>query len=130
MSTYGSPDPEQRQNDAAAARRAMLEKFRAASADPKLAEKLAERAVINQARLDRQAAREAEQQRLDAIRAAEAAREAERLAEAKREEERLQAMLTADEAERAIQLAAEQKAARDARYAARKAVKKKRRRGL
>jgi hypothetical protein len=38
-------------------------------------------------------------------------------------------MIAAEEAERATTLAAEQKAARDARYAARKAAKKLRRRG-
>jgi hypothetical protein len=38
-------------------------------------------------------------------------------------------MIEAEEAEKATALAAEQKAARDARYAARKAAKKERRRG-
>jgi hypothetical protein len=38
-------------------------------------------------------------------------------------------MIAAEEAERATKLADEQKAARDARYAARKAAKKLRRRG-
>ena len=48
---------------------------------------------------------------------------------ARRETEAEAAQLAAEEAERAEKLAVEQKAARDARYAARKAAKKLRRRG-
>jgi Family of unknown function (DUF6481) len=44
-------------------------------------------------------------------------------------ERRLRCVVAAQSAERAILLEAEQKVARDARYAARKAAKKERRRG-
>ena len=46
-----------------------------------------------------------------------------------REEEELKAQLAAEEADRAAALELEKKAERDARYAARKAAKKERRRG-
>ncbi len=105
---------------AAAARQAMLEKFKAKVNldDPALKAKLAERAAIAKAREDRIAEREAQ-------------KEAERLAreaEAKRlEEERIAAEKEARriEGEKALELLAEQKAARDARYAARKERLKK-----
>lgn len=109
-----------RLNAAAAARQAMLEKFKAKVNldDPALKAKLAERAAIAKAREDRIAEREAQ-------------KEAERLAreaEAKRlEEERIAAEKEARriEGEKALELLAEQKAARDARYAARKERLKK-----
>ena len=131
MSSYGSPDPKQRVTDAAAARKAMLEKFRAATTDPKLAEKLAERAAINEAREARLAERETARKAHEAELAARSAREAELAAktalEAAAEAERLKA----EEFAIHESLLAEQKAIRDARYAARKAAtKKKRRRGL
>ena len=107
---YRTPDLTDRQNAAAAAKKQLLERFRAASQDPNLADKLAERARIHEARIARQAEREAERK----------AREAEQLA----------AMAKAEEIERLAALEAEQKAARDARYAARKAAKKVRRRGF
>ena len=84
MSFYKDPDLHQRQNEAAAAKKAMLEKFRAASEDPAVAERLAARAAINEARKLRQAAREAAKREREAERAAQAAREAELAAEAKR----------------------------------------------
>jgi hypothetical protein len=110
-----------RLSDAAAAREAMLAKFKAKVNldDPALKAKLAERAAIAKAREERVAGRNAR-------------KEAERIAheaEAKRiEEERLAAEKEARriEGERALALLAEQKAARDARYAARKERGKKR----
>jgi hypothetical protein len=122
MSGYKDFDLQQRLSDAAAAKKAALEKFRAASEDPAVAARRAARVAVNEARLLRIAEREA----------AKRAREAE-LAElalrAQREAERVEALLAAQEAEREASLKAEQKAARDARYAARKAAKKERRRG-
>lgn len=111
-----------RLSDAAAARQAMLAKFKAKVnlEDPELKAKLAERAAIAKARDERIAEREAK-------------KETERLAaeaEAKRlEEERLAAEKEARriEGEKALALLAEQKAARDARYAARKERGKKKR---
>jgi Family of unknown function (DUF6481) len=122
MSGYKDFDLQQRLSDAAAAKKATLEKFRAASEDPAAATRRAARVAVNEARLLRIAGREA----------AKRAREAE-LAElalrAQREAEEVEALLAAQNAEREAALKAEQKAARDARYAARKAAKKERRRG-
>lgn len=122
MSRYKDFDLQQRLSDAAAAKKAALEKFRAASEDPAVAARRAARVAVNEARLLRIAKREA----------AKRAREAE-LAElalrAQREAEKVEALLAAQKAEREASLKAEQKAARDARYAARKAAKKERRRG-
>ena len=122
MSGYKDFDLQQRLSDAASAKKATLEKFRAASEDPADATRRAARVAANEARLLRIAEREA----------AKRAREAE-LAElalqAQREAEKIEALLAAQKAEREASLKAEQKAARDARYAARKAAKKERRRG-
>ena len=122
MSGYKDFDLQQRLSDAAAAKKATLEKFRAAFEDPAVATRRAARVAVNEARLLRIAKREA----------AKRAREAE-LAElalrAQREAEKIEALLAAQNAEREASLKAEQKAARDARYAARKAAKKERRRG-
>src|SRR5215470_4142429 len=100
--SFQDPDHQQRKSAAAAAKQAMLQKFRAASEDPEVARRHAARVAMNEARLVRMAEREAEE---------------------------AEALLAAEEAKRAILLEAEQKAARDARYAARKAAKKERRRG-
>lgn len=126
---FKDPDFQQRQTSAATAKKTMMEKFRAASEDPGVAERQAARLAANEARQERIARREAAKQARAAEQAAEAARAAERAAEAERETERLKAAMEADEAEREFLLAAEQKAARDARYAARKAAKKQRRKG-
>ena len=48
--SFKLPDHQDRQAAAAAAKKAMLEKFRAASADPALEQKLAERTEIHKAR--------------------------------------------------------------------------------
>src|SRR6516162_6366891 len=119
MSGYKDFDLQRRLSDAAAAKKAALEKFRAASEDPAVATRRAARVAVNEARLLRIAKREA----------AKRAREAELALRAQREAERVEALLAAQKAEREASLKAEQKAARDARYAARKAAKKERRRG-
>jgi hypothetical protein len=112
---------------AAKAKQDLLERARAKANDPALAERQAQhraQAAERAARLaQRQAEKKAAEERAAAERAAaEAAkREADRI-----EAERLEAERIA-EADRLVALAAEQKAARDARYAARKARSKKKR---
>jgi Family of unknown function (DUF6481) len=116
-----------RLKNSADAKKALLEKFRAqpGADDPIVLARTAERRAIADARekriAEREAAREAEARRLAAEQAAREA-EARRLAEeqAKLDEER-----KAVEAAAKVELEAQQKAARDARYAARKARKKK-----
>jgi hypothetical protein len=96
----------------AEAKQAILAKFRTApkADDPELQKRLAERKAIAEAReartAERKAAKEAEEARIRAEKLAAEAAEAQRLKE---------------EAARRRQLEIEQKAARDARYAARKA---------
>ena len=108
-----------RMNAAAAARKAMLERFHARPGpdDPAVQEQQAARKAVSDARevrmAERAAAREAEAQRQAAEQAAKAAEQAAREAEDQR--------LAAEAAAQAVALEAERKAARDARYAARKA---------
>jgi hypothetical protein len=118
MRSYKDPDLQQRQSDAAAAKKAMLEKFRAASDDPAVAMRHATRVAVNEARLVRIAEREAAKRAREAELAEQATRAAELALQAQREAEKVEALV-----------AAGQKVARDARYAARKAAKKERRRG-
>ena len=133
MSSYGAPDPQERQNNIIAAKKAMLEKFRAAVEDPEAEKRRQERAKIHEARIARIAQRQAERETAEKARqaelAAQRAREAELAVQAQREAEEAAARLAAEQAEQQAELETEQKAARDARYAARKAAKKKRRRG-
>ena len=129
LSGYKGLDLEERQGNAASAKKAMLERFRAASEGPDAAKRRAERATLNKARLTRAAEREAAKARRKAELAAQAARDVEFAAQAQRDAEQAEARIAAEKAERAVALETEQKAARDARYAARKAAKKVRRRG-
>ena len=111
-----------RLTEAAKARTAMLERFRARPGpdDPAVIARRAAQAAIEEARdiriAERKAAKEAEAIVKAAAQAALAAEP-----EAKARE---QAILAAEAAARAIDLAAAQKAARDARYAARTARRK------
>ena len=129
MSGFKYPDLHERQSAAAAAKKAMLEKFRAASEDPGAADRAAARAAVHEARQARMAERDAAKKAQEAERAAQAVRDAERVAQAKREAAEAQARIAADKIEQEALLEMEQKAIRDARYAARKAAKKERRRG-
>jgi hypothetical protein len=129
MSSYKGPDLQQRQSNAAEAKKAMLERFRAASEDPAVAKRHASRAAINQQRLVRVAEREAANKVREAELAEQAARAAELALQAQREAEKAEALAATEKAEREAALEVEQKAVRDARYAARKAAKKERRRG-
>jgi hypothetical protein len=104
---------------AAKAKQEMLERFRARpkADDPEMLAKQAERMAIAEARdarnAERRAAKEAEAARLAAEKAAEAERRRIQAAE--------EAAAAEAAAKRAAALPAEQKAARDARYAARQA---------
>jgi hypothetical protein len=129
MSRYQGPDLEQRQSNAAAAKKAMLEKFRAASEHPAVAKRDATRVAVNEARLVRIGEREAAKRGRTAEVAEQAAHTAELVLQAQREAKKAEALIAAEKAEREASLEAEQKAARDARYAARKVAKKVRRRG-
>lgn len=113
MSGYRSDSFDDRRKAAMEARKAQLERFRAATPDPN------DPAVI--ARREADIAREQkERERAEARKAAKKAEE-ERLAREKAE--RIAAAEAAKRAEtlRKLQLLADQKKARDARYAARKA---------
>jgi hypothetical protein len=129
LSSYKDPDFQQRQSSASTAKKEMLEKFRAAAGDPAVAERQAARVALKEARQVRAAEREAAKQARQIEQAEQAARAAELKLESEREAARLEAAMAADKAEQEILLAAEQKAARDARYAARKSAKKQRRKG-
>ncbi|WP_240476702.1 DUF6481 family protein [Geminicoccus roseus] len=110
-----------RANSSAEAKKALLERFRAKATanDPAAAERQAERVAIARAREARKAERDAAKRELQAQQEAEKARR-----EAEIEAEKAAAAAEAElEAQRAVELAAAQKAARDARYAARKARK-------
>jgi len=129
LSHFRSPDVLERRNNAAAVKKAMLEKFRAAVQDPALEEVRLKRIAIQEAREIRMAEREAARKVHEAELARLAAIEAEKQLEAKREAEELETLIAAEKVAAEDALLADQKAARDARYAARKAAKKERRRG-
>lgn len=115
MSGFKDKNFNERLGTAASAKQAMLDRFRAkpAADDPAVLERAAERQALSEARevriAERKAAKLAEEARATAARIAE---EKERAA---REEREAAAALA-----KQIALEAEQKAARDARYAARK----------
>ncbi len=120
MAGFKDPKFSDRLSAAADAKKAAMEKFRAAVPkpdDPAVIERVAAQQAIIEARearvAIRQTAREAEAARV----AAEQARLAEEAAAKVREQEALEA----DNAAKAVALKAQQQAARDARYAARKA---------
>src|SRR5712672_4571487 len=107
MSSFQDPDHQQRQS-AAAAKQAMLQKFRGASEDPEVARRHAARVAMNEARLVRIAEREAAERAREAELAEQAARAAELAAQAQREAEDAEALLAAQNAERALLQEAEQ----------------------
>jgi len=127
--SFQSPDLHERQKNAAAVKKTMLEKFRAKAQDPALEEQRLKRLAVAEARAARMAEREAARKVREAELAKEAALAAERAEAARREAAALDALVAAEKVEQEAALLAEQKAARDARYAARKAAKKERRRG-
>ena len=119
MSGFKQPDFVERQEAAAKARKAALEKFRAKVADPALAERLT-------ARTADAADRKASKTVRDAAKAEKKVRDAERAEQTKRAAAIEAERAKAESAKREVALQAEQKAARDARYAARKTRSKKR----
>jgi len=131
LSSYKSPDFKNRLESAAKARQATLEKFRSAPGqdDPAVVARDAARRTMIAAREKRTMDREVARKAREAEIAAEAARVAEAAAEAERQAAELAALEIAEQMKRDAAVKAEQKAARDVRYAARKAAKKERRRG-
>jgi|SRR5580700_1977693 hypothetical protein len=118
MSGFKEPDFLKRQEAAAIAKKAALEKFRAKAADPALADRLTERTVRAVDRKAIKAAREAEK-------ALTKARETERAQQAELEAALQAERAKAEGAQRERELEAKQKVARDARYAARKSRSKR-----
>jgi hypothetical protein len=119
MSGFKQPDLPERQGAALKAKKAALEKFRAKAADPALVVRLIERMV-----------QAADRKTIKNVRAAEKAETKSREAERKQQAEH-EAALQAERAraegpQRERELNAERKAARDARYAARKLRSKRR----
>ena len=129
MSSFKPPGVVDRQQTADAAKQEQRAKFKAASTDPSRVARQERHVEVGAARASRHAARdaaaEAKRQELAAetVKAAEIAAEAQRDLEAQREQ------ADAAAAEQQAELLAEQKVARDERYAARKAAKKQRRKG-
>ena len=123
MPRFTDKDISESRATAASARKAMLERFRARPAenDPAVVERKAARLALSQARDARIAAREAERLAEAERQAAELKlreEEAARMALEQAEREKIERRAEGD---RALELLAEQKAARDSRYAARKA---------
>jgi Family of unknown function (DUF6481) len=129
LPSFRSPDVLERRNNAAAVKKAMLEKFKAAAQDPTLEEQRLKRIAIAEARDVRSAERDAARKVREAELAVLADAEAERRAKAKAEAAELEALIATEKEAAEEALLVDQKAARDARYAARKAAKKERRRG-
>ena len=126
MSNY-DPGFQKRKDTAAAAKNALLQKFKAAAEDPKIAQRQAERMAINEARVVRRAERKAARLKRETELAEEVVSAAEREALAQLEAKTAATLLAAEQVEREAAIVAEKKAERDARYAARKADKKLRR---
>lgn len=123
MPRFTDKDISESRATAANARKAMLARFRARPAedDPAVVERKAARLAVSQAREARIAAREADRRAEAERQAAELKlreEEAARMALEQAERDKIERRAEGD---RALQLLAEQKAARDSRYAARKA---------
>ena len=118
MSSPPNKNFNERLSTAAKAKKAMLEKFRArpTADDPAVVARRETRQAISAAREARNSEREAARAELQAREAAE--RQARELADQDQ-----QVREAAERAEREVTLESERKAARDARYAARKARK-------
>jgi Family of unknown function (DUF6481) len=118
MTGFKKPDFIERQETAAKARKVALEKFRTMAADPALAENLKARTA---SAAERQAVKNARK----IEKAEKIARESERAQQAERAAAIEAERTAAERAQREGALLTEQKAARDARYAARKARSKR-----
>ena len=117
--SFKQPGLLERQQAAAKAKKAALEKFHAKAADPALAQRLTARAA-------RAADRKAIKNVRDAEKAEKKVRDAERARQAEREAALEAERAAAAKAQRESELEAERKATRDARYAARKTRSKRR----
>jgi hypothetical protein len=113
MTGFRQPDFKERQEAAAKAKKAALEKFLAKAADPTLADRL-------KARTESAAERKTIKTARDIEKAERKVRDAERAQQAARDKAIEAERAKAEAAERELALQAEQKAARDARYADRK----------
>jgi len=118
MGGFKNPDLLERQQAAAKAKKAALEKFRAKAADPALADRLTARTASAAERKAIKNVRETEK-------AEKKAREAERAQQAARDAALQAERAKAESAQRELALQAERKAARDARYSARKSRSKR-----
>ena len=118
MAGFKNPNLLERQEAAAKAKKAALEKFLAKAADPALAERLTARTA---SAADRRAVKNVR----DAEKAETKARNAERALKAERDAALQAERDKAERAQRELALQAKQKADRDARYAARKDRKQK-----
>src|SRR5271168_5003994 len=118
MNGFRPPDFAERQEAAAKAKQAALEKFRAKAADPALAERLTARTVSA-------AERRANKNVRDVEKAEQKAHEAERAEQAKRDAAIAAERAKTESAQRELALQGEKKAARDARYAARQSRSKR-----
>ncbi len=123
MRRLRDPKFDDRLSTAAKAREAMLARARERlpQNDPEVARRRAERAEIAAARTQRQIAREAEKRAAIEARVAEAHAAEQAAVEALAREEEEKAVAKRAEMEKLAKLLADQRAARDARYAARKA---------
>ena len=119
MGRSEAPDFVERRNAATNAKKAAVEKFRAHASDPGLAERQTARVALAGERTAAKKAREIEKAKRKAH-DAELAMEAKRAADAPVER------ALAETASNELALQTERKAARDARYAARKARSKRR----
>ncbi len=129
MSYFTNTGFQERQAAATTAKRALLERSKQIAADPAIAKRRAERQELAKARQDRAEKRAAEKKAAADKTAAEAALALAAKLQAAAEETSLQMALQREEDQRQDDLLAEQKIARDHRYAARKAAKKDRRKG-
>ena len=91
--SFKYPDLAERQKLAAAAKDAMLKKFRAASESPVAEAKREARVALNEARVARAAEREVAKKELQAEKARQAAHAAERAAQTQREKDAAEALL-------------------------------------
>ena len=129
MSNRSVPNLEERLKHASEAKKLMLAKFKTSLVEgPAAMEKRQRRQAIAAARAERAVQREEARQRQERELAKQAEIAAQAAADAARAAEQ-SSPRAAEQAERNALLEAEQKATRDARYTARKAAKKKRRRG-
>ena len=119
MGGFKQPDLIERQEAAAKAKKAALEKFRAKAADPALADRLTARTASAADRKALKSVREIEK-------AEKKVRDAERAQQAERDAAMQAERAKAESAQRKLALQAEQKTARDARNAARKSRSKRR----